>query len=56
MDILSRLETAIDALLEKNQKLKVENAELRQNLELLSQERTYLVDEVDRILKRLEDI
>ena len=56
MDILARLEAAVDALLDKNQKLQVENAQLRDQLDHLSQDRSHLVEEVDRILKRLENI
>ncbi len=56
MDILARLESAVDVLLDKNNDLQIENAQLRENLERLSQERIQLVEEVDRILQRLENI
>ncbi len=56
MDILARLETAVDVLLNKNRQLQIDNSQLREKLEHLTQERHRLVEEIDRILKRLEDI
>jgi len=56
MDILMRLEAAVDTLLDKNQKLQAENIRLSDELEQLSRDRSHLLSEVDRILARLENI
>lgn len=54
MDQLARLETAIDRLIARNRDLAQENADLRQAQQQWDAERRSLLDEIDRILERLD--
>ncbi len=56
MDVLDRLESAVEALLEKNRHLRAEVDTLRSAKEEWQGEREYLIGEIDRILERLETI
>ncbi len=54
MEILERLESSIDALLEQNRHLKTENASLQREKQQWQEDRNYLLGEIDRILERIE--
>jgi FtsZ-binding cell division protein ZapB len=56
MEILDRFETAIDKLLEKNHNLECENSLLQNEKDEWQRERNYLLEEIDRILKRLDSV
>lgn len=56
MEILDRLESAIDTLLEQNSHLKAKNDTLQIEKVRWHEERNYLLEEIDRILKRLDSI
>ncbi len=54
MEILDRLEGAIEILLEKNRDLKSENNTLQKEKLQWQEDRNHLIGEIDRILKRLD--
>ena len=56
MDILTRLDVATEALLEQNRQLKAENSALKAEKQTWQDDRTHLLSELERILKRLDDI
>lgn len=56
MDILTRLDVATEALLEQNRQLKAENSALKAETQTWQDDRTHLLSEIERILKRLDDI
>ncbi|MCF6266006.1 MAG: hypothetical protein L3J57_05605 [Desulfuromusa sp.] len=56
MEILDRLESAIEILLEQNSRLKVNNDTLQIEKMKWQEERSYLLEEIDRILKRLDNV
>lgn len=56
MDILEQLEAGIEKLLRQNSMLREEQKRLLQEKTAWSAERTLLVGEIDRILKRIESI
>ena len=56
MEILDRLESAIDTLLEQNSHLKAKNDTLQIEKMRWQEERNYLLEEIDRILKRLDGV
>ncbi len=56
MDILDRLEGAIEILLKQNHQLKSENVSLKTEKVQWQQDRDYLIGEIDRILERLENV
>ena len=56
MEILDRLEGAIETLLAQNRHLKSENDFLQTEKMEWQKDRSHLLEEIDRILKRLENI
>ncbi len=56
MDILDRLDAATAVLLEQNRRLKAENSALRAEKQVWLDDRTHLLSEIERILKRLDDV
>lgn len=56
MDILTQLEAAVESLILQKQDLEQTNNQLRQEKAAWAQERTRLVEEIDRILKRIESL
>ena len=54
--LLTRLEAAIERLLEKNLQLNAECSSLRQEKTAWQQERQMLLGDVETILKRLDDL
>jgi hypothetical protein len=56
METLDRLEKAIDTLLEQNRHLKSENKLLQTDKVTWQKERLYMLEEIDRILNRLDDV
>ena len=54
MEILDRLEGAIETLLEQNCHLKSENSTLKQEKRQWQEDRNHLLGEIDRILERLD--
>ncbi|MEA3363040.1 MAG: hypothetical protein U9Q61_07185 [Thermodesulfobacteriota bacterium] len=56
MEILDRLESAIEILLEQNSRLKVNNDTLHTEKIKWQEERNHLLEEIDRILKRLDNV
>ncbi len=56
MEILDRLEGAIETLLEQNRQLKSKNDYLQVAEAKWQKDRSHLLEEIDRILKRLEDV
>lgn len=54
MDTLTRLEAAIDRLIERNQQLEQENTRLSRAQEEWQQERRTLLEDIDRMLARLD--
>ena len=56
VDILEQLETGIENLLRQNSLLREEKKRLLQEKAAWSAERSLLVGEIDRILKRIESI
>ncbi len=56
MDILTRLDVATEALLEQNHQLVTENSALKAEKQTWQDDRTHLLNEIERILKRLDDI
>ena len=54
MEILDRLEGAIETLLEQNHQLKAKNDFLQTEKITWQKERNYLVGEIDRILGRID--
>ncbi len=56
MEILDRLESAIDTLLEQNSHLKAKNEALQMEKVRWQEERNFLLEEIDRILKRLDGV
>ena len=56
MEILDRLEGAIETLLEQNRQLKSKNDFLQSEEIKWQRDRDHLLEEIDRILKRLENV
>ncbi|NOQ41440.1 MAG: hypothetical protein GQ563_02925 [Desulfuromusa sp.] len=56
MEILDRLEGAIETLLEQNRQLKSKNDFLQSEKLQWQKDRSHLLEEIDRILKRLENV
>ncbi|MCD6580611.1 MAG: hypothetical protein J7K90_02315 [Desulfuromusa sp.] len=56
MEILDRLEGAIETLLEQNRQLKSNNDFLQSEKLQWQKDRSHLLEEIDRILKRLENV
>lgn len=56
MEILDRLEGAIEILLEQNRQLKSKNDFLQSEKMQWQKDRNHLLKEIDRILKRLENV
>jgi len=56
VDILTRLDVATEALLEQNRQLITENSALKAEKQTWQDDRTHLLNEIERILKRLDDI
>lgn len=56
MEILDRLEGAIETLLEQNRQLKSKNDYLQVAEAKWQKDRSHLLEEIDRILKRLENV
>ncbi len=56
MEILDRLEGAIETLLEQNNQLKSKNESLQAEKMIWHKERRHLLEEIDRILNRLEGV
>ncbi|RLB73712.1 MAG: cell division protein ZapB [Deltaproteobacteria bacterium] len=56
MEVLDRLEGAIERLIEQNRQLKSEKASLQTEKLQWQQDRHHLVGEIDRILERLENV
>jgi len=56
MELLDRLEQATDSLLLQNQQLKLANMELLTAQQQWREERTHVLAEIERILKRLDDV
>ena len=54
--LLVRLEEAVERLLQKNRHLEAECAELRDEKEVWQLERQQLLGDVEKILKRLDDL
>jgi len=54
MEILDRLEGAIETLLEQNRYLRSENSTLKQEKRQWQEDRNHLLGEIDRILERLD--
>jgi phage shock protein A len=54
--LLTRLEAAVERLLEKNRQLEAECTALRQQRETWCQQRSRLREEVDQMLARLEQL
>ena len=56
MEILDRLEGAIETLLEQNRQLKSKNDLLQVEEAKWQKDRSPLLEEIDRILKRLDSV
>ena len=56
MEILDRLEGAIETLLEQNRQLKSKNDLLQVEEAKWQKDRSHLLEEIDRILKRLDSV
>jgi hypothetical protein len=56
MDIFSQLEAAAENLIQKNRTLERDNQLLQQEKTLWHKERTQLIEELDRILLRIESL
>jgi uncharacterized protein (TIGR02449 family) len=56
VDILDRLDAATEALLEQNRRLKAENIALQAEKHAWHNDRSHLLSEIERILKRLDDV
>lgn len=56
MDILARLDVATEMLVEQNRQLKAENNALKAERQAWQDDRDHLLCEIERILKRLDDI
>ncbi|MCK5913893.1 MAG: hypothetical protein KAG12_08425 [Desulfuromusa sp.] len=56
MEILDRLENAIETLLEQNRQLKADNDSLQIEKKRWKKDRDHLLEEIDRILKRLDSV
>ncbi len=56
MELLDRLEQVTDSLLLQNQQLKLANMELLTAQQQWREERTHVLAEIERILKRLDDV
>ena len=56
VDILDRLEAATGALLAENRQLRSENKQLQEESQAWLEDRAHLLGEIERILKRLDDI
>ena len=56
MQILDRLESAIEILLEQNRQLKSKNDSLQTEKMTWQKERDHLVGEIDRILERIDNV
>jgi len=56
VEILDRLDAATEALLEQNRHLKIENSALRAEKQAWLDDRSHLLSEIERILKRLDDV
>ena len=56
MELLDRLEQATDSLLQQNKQLKSVNSELVAAQQQWQEERIHILAEVERILKRLDDV
>ena len=54
MEILDRLENAIEILLEDNRRLRSNNDSLQDEKINWQKDRDHLLEEIDRILKRLD--
>ena len=56
METLDRLDRAIETLLEQNCHLKSENKLLQTEKMTWQRERLHMLEEIDRILNRLDDV
>ena len=56
MELLDRLQQATDSLLQQNHQLRVTNMELVTAQQQWQEERTHVLAEIERILKRLDDV
>lgn len=56
MEILDRFEVAIEKLLEQNHNLKCKNSLLQNEKIQWQKERDHLFEEINRILKRLDNV
>ena len=56
MEILDRLENAIETLLEQNRRLKSKNDSLQIEKIKWQEDRDHLLKEIDRILTRLDSV
>lgn len=56
MDILARLDAVTLELLEQLRQVKAENKALREEKRVWHEDRAYLLGEIERILKRLDDV
>lgn len=56
MDMLTKLEAAVETLLQHNCELREENLRLRQAEEGWQQEKRQLVAEIDRMIDRIDSV
>ena len=56
MEILDRLESAIETLLEQNRQLTADNDSLQIEKKRWKKDQNHLLEEIDRILKRLDSV
>ncbi len=56
MDMLTKLEAAVETLLQHNCELREENLRLRQAEEGWQQEKRQLVAEIDRLIDRIDSV
>lgn len=56
MDMLTKLEAAVETLLQHNCELREENLRLRQAEEGWQQEKRQLIAEIDRLIDRIDSV
>lgn len=56
MDMLTKLEAAVETLLQQNRELREENLRLRQADDGWQQEKRQLIAEIDRLVQRIDSV